>query len=995
MKHLLMTFSLLVILQMTSLGQMQKFPKQNPNLTCMTSFLLANQNTQLLFWYCDYQLLLSRSIDGINWSDTVVLKQYSYLNNWPGDYYASMPYEITGMVLGSRIFIVIRDDYFSSLYSDDNGLTWSVPKSIPAGATSVDKYNSYNGSLCQTSFGKLIFFYSQTISGINYLRFITSSDAGVTWSAQQTFATGLLFSSVSSMGNNQLILVYKNKGLFSSISTDGGSTWNISNTLVVNDTGANTPKIVRDQSGMLWLFYQRILPASFAGITQQDILYKTSSDNGLTWGAENNFTRYKGFDGYVNVSSNGNNPLVSFSSDRRDSTNTVRNLWYGTAGITNDINTPTCIYKYAVSDSLPQPGKPFNISIYVDYNGSMPTIMLNRIISGTLQSSIKMYDDGTHGDTVANDKIFTCEVPGLAQGDGMLTKFVITDSQFSPFNYRGPDVTIPFNNSITAMQLNVNRFQIPVYNNGVLGEYAKSGIYQDGMYDGQVVLFSLGFMLSGITNGHLWSNVDFDAANIFDYVPGKIGTIPEDPKNILYVVKSTDPPFGQSWQDWKYAVSQGASFYDGNHDGIYNPVDLNGNGKWDINEDRPDFLGDMTIWCVYNDGLPTIQRWYHGVTPQGIEVQQTVFAQKDSADLNNVVFIRYRIINRGTSADVIDSVYLGLVDDIDIGDSGAHDLSGCDTLLNSVYTYHPLGSGDSKFGTDPPAEAITLLQGPLSYIPGITFTDVNGNGVYDPGTDIPIDTGYSYSGPLLGKTIYPGATNLKMTSANDYFKAADPRTLLEAQYTLLGRNKTNGTLFDPCTWGTGEVLGGINCSDVNPLYLFSGDPITQMGWIDNVPRDERNIINTGPFRLEKNKPVDIITANIVGRGSDPLNSVTVTRGYAANIIKYYNNNFPNSILTGVRDSPQVINSFNLFQNYPNPFNPSTRIKYFVRTSGLVSIKVYNILGKEVAVLVNEHKNPGEYELTFNSAKYNLASGVYFYKLTSGGFTSVKKMMLLK
>ncbi len=150
----------------------------------------------------------------------------------------------------------------------------------------------------------------------------------------------------------------------------------------------------------------------------------------------------------------------------------------------------------------------------------------------------------------------------------------------------------------------------------------------------------------------------------------KLALSPSDPINILFVLKSTDPPFGQSWQDWGFAVSQGAGFYDGDHDGIYNPVDLNGNGKWDSNEDRPDLLGDMTTWCVYNDGLPPALRTYNDVNPQGIEIQQTVFAQKDSADLNNVIFIRYRIINTGTVADVLDSVYFGNTNDADIGDNG-------------------------------------------------------------------------------------------------------------------------------------------------------------------------------------------------------------------------------------------------------------------------------------------------------------------------------------
>jgi hypothetical protein len=563
-----------------------------------------------------------------------------------------------------------------------------------------------------------------------------------------------------------------------------------------------------------------------------------------------------------------------------------------------------------------------------------------------------------------------------------------------PPQYSNENVSIHYSNGIDSVVIDVNRFKLPIKNNGVLGISINDN-EDGGKYDGQIVMFSGGFFMSGKTKDSLWANCQFFSDHFSDYLPGKVGSVTSDPKNVIYIVKSTDPPFGQSWQDWRIAVSQGAEFYDGDHAGVYNPVDLNGNGKWDPNEDRPDLLGDMTARCVYNDSRPSSERIYTQVSPKGIEIQQTVFAQKDSADLNNVIFVKYRLINRGSSADVLDSVYFAPLDDADIGDNGENDLTGCDTLLNSVYTYHQLGSGDNKFGTNPPAEVITLLQGPLSYIPGITFTDINSNGVYDPGTDIPIDTGYSYGGPLLGKTIYPGATNLNMTSGNQFFKNIPPQNPIQAKYVLTGRYVYDGSFFNPCTWQGGQVLGGINCTGVNPLYIYSGDAVTQKGWINTVPNDQRNILSCGPFKLEKNKPVDVLVAEIVGRGSDPLNSITIAKGYAANILKYYNANFPNSILTGVKDLPQVINSFNLSQNYPNPFNPSTRIKYSVGTSSLVSIKVYNILGKEEAVLLNEQKNAGEYEITFNSAKYNLASGVYFYKLTAGGNTLVKKMMLLK
>lgn len=97
-------------------------------------------------------------------------------------------------------------------------------------------------------------------------------------------------------------------------------------------------------------------------------------------------------------------------------------------------------------------------------------------------------------------------------------------------------------------------------------------------------------------------------------------------------------------------------------------------------------------------------------------------------------------------------------------------------------------------------------------------------------------------------------------------------------------------------------------------------------------------------------------------------------------------------IVGVEDEP-VKNEFSLLQNYPNPFNPSTTIKYSVVENANVSLKVYDILGKEVATLINETQAPGTYEFDFNAS--NLASGMYIYTLRAGDFVSSKKMMLLK
>ena len=85
--------------------------------------------------------------------------------------------------------------------------------------------------------------------------------------------------------------------------------------------------------------------------------------------------------------------------------------------------------------------------------------------------------------------------------------------------------------------------------------------------------------------------------------------------------------------------------------------------------------------------------------------------------------------------------------------------------------------------------------------------------------------------------------------------------------------------------------------------------------------------------------------------------------------------------------------YKLSQNYPNPFNPTTKISFSLPKSGFVSLKVYDILGKEVANLVNSNMNVGSYSYEFNAS--NLTSGIYFYKLESNGFMETKKMMLIK
>jgi hypothetical protein len=100
-----------------------------------------------------------------------------------------------------------------------------------------------------------------------------------------------------------------------------------------------------------------------------------------------------------------------------------------------------------------------------------------------------------------------------------------------------------------------------------------------------------------------------------------------------------------------------------------------------------------------------------------------------------------------------------------------------------------------------------------------------------------------------------------------------------------------------------------------------------------------------------------------------------------------------SVPVDVNDIAGMIEDYSLEQNYPNPFNPSTKIVFQIPESENVSLKIYDVLGNEIASLLNEEKSPGKYEIEFNAS--HLSSGIYFYTLRTGTFINTKKMILIK
>lgn len=210
----------------------------------------------------------------------------------------------------------------------------------------------------------------------------------------------------------------------------------------------------------------------------------------------------------------------------------------------------------------------------------------------------------------------------------------------------------------------------------------------------------------------------------------------------------------------------------------------------------------------------------------------------------------------------------------------------------------------------------------------------------------------------------------------------------------------SNTIFEKSTiyatnWPGGNIYVTKNYGDNWSLLRTN----SASGWAADICREDPTVILTGSYGgsswLSSDAGLNFITIPISsGAGAG---EIAVDRGYILdmrtqgvcklnvnyNIITPVNEN----LITGIPDK------FNLYQNYPNPFNPTTTIKFDIPKSGFVTLKLYDMLGREVNTVINGFRNSGTYEVNFNGA--DISSGVYFYRMHYDNMTLTKKLMLLK
>jgi hypothetical protein len=345
-------------------------------------------------------------------------------------------------------------------------------------------------------------------------------------------------------------------------------------------------------------------------------------------------------------------------------------------------------------------------------------------------------------------------------------------------------------------------------------------------------------------------------------------------------------------------------------------------------------------------------------------MHRTVWGYNVSGALGNTIFASTLIINK--SGAPVDSMFFVQWSDPDLGDAG-DDFAGCDIQRNLGFVYNGLNS-DPVYGVEVPAVGYALVQGPI------------------------IKTGNPRDTAIFRLNHRKGYRNREMTASaigvcGNAAYACPPAPGVGADiqwYRIMN--------------GTGAVTDQqyIDPTTNQPTkFVVSGDPATGQGWVDGTfgltPGDRNLSLSTGPFSLANGDSQEIVIASIVGVGADRISSINVLK---------QNTDVVQTMFNGLLQvptpptPPEVIPAaFSLSQSYPNPFNLTARIQFTIANSEFTILNVYDMLGREVSVLVNEERDAGFYEVRFDGL--NLPSGVYFYRLQAGDFSQTKKLVLLR
>ncbi|MEO0557452.1 MAG: T9SS type A sorting domain-containing protein [Bacteroidota bacterium] len=497
--------------------------------------------------------------------------------------------------------------------------------------------------------------------------------------------------------------------------------------------------------------------------------------------------------------------------------------------------------------------------------------------------------------------------------------------------------------------LETDQLQVALYNTGTLffgGSTTSGDGYLVPKHTGNSPVFAASLWLGGKVNGGL----RMTAARYggYDFRPGPLEDAAQPPTDCttydrIYTVSRQDVArylatgrVTDDLRDWP--VEAGAPVVDG--DGVAGNYNLEGG-------DQPEILGDVNAFWVMNDvgRLRDTTRTRSWVEPLGVEVRALAFAFDPVGRnaLSTPTFYRYEIGNR--SAQSIDSLYVSIWADAEIGDAG-DDYAGTDTLRSMVYMYNE-SNEDSAYGVAPPAWGVQLLKGPVI-----------------------------------------GDDSLGMTSAGRHY-GSGPTGQGDPNGAQQFYNYMQGLWAD----GTPVTATGTGYGTDGPVtrFIFPGDPVTETFWsevntdgsgTDGFQGDRRIVLSSGPGRLGPGESVELVYAMPFGQGADHLDSITALRAQADVLRRVFENGgFAfRPVVAGEYQGNEVLlpeRQLEVSRVNPNPSSGAASAVLALPIEARVRAAIYDALGRQLEIVVDGELAGGETVLTLPDG---LAPGTYLLRV---------------
>jgi len=505
-----------------------------------------------------------------------------------------------------------------------------------------------------------------------------------------------------------------------------------------------------------------------------------------------------------------------------------------------------------------------------------------------------------------------------------------------------------------------------VYNNGPLFWKGGLNLYEVPKDEGVNALFASHMVIGGLIDGTL--HMAASTYGPYEFWPGPLdaeGNPPADCSqydriweinNDDFVQFERDSIFTNNMLNWPWHL--GAPVVDG--DG--NPDNYNLEGG-----DRPELLGHQTLWWVMNDrgNEPT----WSELNPIGIEVRVSAFGFNILSEIGDITFYRYTILNKNTKP--LTEAFLGMWADPDLG-APTDDYFGSDSLLHMGFTYNADNFDQNGYMESPPAIGITLLKTPQSEV---DLLDNNHDGQIDEPNE-------------------PASMHAAVRFEGGGGVVGDPGNGNEL-YTYLKGQWTDGQPF---------TLGGYgrDYSDSPTRFLYSGDPLSQSFWSAFRPTQEsdqpqpagdvRFMISSGPFTLPPGEDRDFLVAIVWARGTDHLDSVRKLKAIVGNLQstpdRYLSSGYQPDVIEPLPPEPSFVLGFD--QNFPNPFTYSTTFRYSLPKTMQVRLAIYDVLGREMAVVSEGTQEAGVYSQAFDGSR--LAPGIYYARIQLDHLQFSKKLV---